>query len=159
MDRNQLDRAKAVRRLFESELDRTPTAMSQEDRHARAAGALDARLGGPQWRVEVKIPGLEILAAPAPSQRTPQPGRSAPNTKMDSVPDPQSAGEASEYGRQADNEYLGRVRSALADPGVGVHPDQVQDLTGQEPEADQAVRGLTKIQAALQALLCSLGVK
>jgi hypothetical protein len=57
----RMERAKALRKLYDNQLTKIPESIPDPERKAKAAGMMD-ELVGKSWRVEIKLPGLEFIA-------------------------------------------------------------------------------------------------
>ena len=95
MSTRDLNRAYALRRLYEKQLDRTDPALNSADRQRAAETMLD-RLVGREWRGEAKLPGVRVFDTDVTSG-----GRVALNPE----------------------EFHDRVRSLLDDEGLAA-PDE-----------------------------------
>lgn len=132
--RQNLDRAKALRRLLERATDRTPEDQPLDARKAQAATQLDDKLG-PEWRREAASPGVVVVEA----------------TTLGAAPVPKA--KVAESARSAHNDLLDRIRSALGDEQESgeLLPE---DLGNEEPFDREAK--IEQLLTELKALLdCS----
>ena len=63
--KQELDRAKAIKRLLDREIERTDSTKDMKRRIAEAGTALDERVGN-QWRIEIKLPGVDMAQVEEP---------------------------------------------------------------------------------------------
>jgi hypothetical protein len=130
--RKELDRARALEKLYRAQLAKIDQELSDADRRAAAARAMD-RLVGDEWRVEIKVPGVRFVGVDTAAA----PGDS---TEVDD--------------ECATDEFYGRVKRALGD--VGTHPDSVEFEDGQPNPSARAARTLHRVKTQLQAFIKSL---
>jgi hypothetical protein len=130
-----LDKAKAVKRLFERQVDRTDPKLDHDARKRRAAALMDDE-AGPEWRDVAAAPGVMVIETgvlSAPPARGPAPEATAHD------------------GAQA---FLDRVRDALA--ATGDHPERTPDADDCPPPVKQA-RNLGRLAADPGAVLILMG--
>ena len=102
MSDQKTKRAKILQRLFEAQKQKVPTELAEEERNKEASSLMD-RLVGPDWRVEIQLPDITVMAVPPPQDD------SAPET-------PASATSAV---NQAAESFYERVVNAMAKEGLG----------------------------------------
>ena len=97
-------RAEILKRLFEAQKAKVPTELAEEDRHKEAACLMD-RLVGPDWRVEIQLPDITVMAVPPPPQDESS-GKMSPAGAVSAV-------------NQAAESFYERVIAAMDKEGLG----------------------------------------
>lgn len=130
--REQLDRAKALQRLFQRQMDKVAPNLPHVQRQRQAAKMMDS-LVGPQWRDEVKKVGLPVTPAEALAAPT------GPSEEMET--------------ENCDNEFWGKVKSAMKN--IGDHPDGIE-YEGDHQTEIKAIRGLNRLKKQLDQIIVSI---